>query len=225
MTTQYPVVWPPSSDQQQYYSCDWHLELVEPPSSEPLDAAIVLSDHLRSPNGTVDLDYVTQLVRAARRMAERVTRRSLKTQTWDFVADRFPGGQCPIVLPRPPVQSVTSVIYIDTDGNEQTWSGSPLPYEVSAPSGPFAGAARIKPVYGTIWPIARFQMDAVRIRFVAGYPDSGSPARSDIPEDLLHGMQLVIGEFYKQRSESVHAPNQNPALIRAHDLWAPYRVP
>lgn len=202
----------------QEYECQWHLELVTDADTEPLDTDTVLTDHLRSPNGTAESDYVTGLIKAARRMAERVTKRALVSQTWRLMLDRFPMGPCPIVVPRPPLASVASIEYVDLDGTLTTWDGSPLPYDVSAPSGPFATSARLRPTYGTCWPVARCQMDAVQVNFTAGYADG------EIPADILHGMLLVVGEFYKQRSESVHAMNQNPALIRAVDLWLPYRV-
>jgi uncharacterized phiE125 gp8 family phage protein len=202
----------------QEYECHSHLELVEPSLTEPLVAATVLSDHLRSPNGTAETDYVTALIKVARRMAERTTRRALMRQTWRLVLDRFPVGLCPMVIPRPPLVGIERIEYLDVDGVTQEWGGSPAPYDVSAPIGPAATPARVRPVYGTCWPVARCQMDAVTVTFTAGYPEN------QIPEDILHGMLLVIAELYKQRSLSVHAPNQNKALIQAENLWAAYRI-
>lgn len=196
-----------------------HLELVTASDEQTLTLAFVRDQHLRSPNGTAEDAYIKSLIATSQRLAERITRRSLLTQTWDYVLDAFPCGTASIVIPRPPIQSVTSVTYIDADGVEQTWGGSPLSYDVSIPSGPTAGYARIAPAYGQTWPVARTQMDAVRVRFVAGWEDV-----ENVPEDIIHGQLLVIGELYKQRSESVHAFNQNPALIRARDLWLQYRV-
>jgi hypothetical protein len=51
-----------------------------------------------------------------------------------------------------------------------------------------------------------------------------SPAEPSIPEDILHGQLLVIGEMYKLRSLSVHAFNQAPAVLQARNLWNAYRV-
>ena len=82
----------------------------------------------------------------------------------------------------------------------------------------------VTPVYNTCWPQARCEVGAVVVTYDAGYVDEASPTQAQIPEDIQQGQLIVIGELYKQRSESVHAGNQNPALIRARDLWMPYRV-
>lgn len=208
-------------------SVRWHLEQVTAPDvagSDTLALAFVRDDHLRAANGTLEDDYITRLLKTSYRHAERVTRRAHLLQTWALVLDRFPCGD--IVLPKPPLQSVTSITYIDEDGAEIELLGSPVgqEFQVSTPSGPKAARGRIRPVYDETWPSTRRVLDAVRIEFVCGYPLVGSPGVADVPEDIDHGRLLVIGEMYKQRSESVHAFNQNPAVIRARDLWLDYRA-
>lgn len=200
----------------------WHLELVTPPAAEPLELAFVRDYHLRSPNGTAEDVYLERLIRAARVMAERTTRRALIDQRWDLLIDnRFPCGE--ILLPRPPLIEVEAITYVDGDAVEQTLA--PEAYQVTRPTGPQAGRGRIRPVFGTSWPTTRADADVVRVTYRAGYLDETvSPAEANVPEDLVQGMLLVIGEFYKQRSESVHTMGQNPAVIRARDLWLGYRV-
>lgn len=193
-----------------------HLELITPPASEPLEVEFVRDWHLRVASGSAEDDYLLQLIKAARRAGERITRRSFHPQTWALVLDAFPTWE--IVVPRPPLRSVTSITYLDEDGVEQTLQGSPLGYTVSTPSGPYAKYGRIRPAYGETWPATRAQQGAVTVTFEAGYDVDG------VPEDILQGMLLTVGEFYKQRSESVHAFNQNPALIRARDLFMGYRA-
>lgn len=198
----------------------WHLELVEPPTTEPITVTEVLTDHLRSPNVDEEQPYAERLLKTARIMAERSTRRALMPQTWDLVMDGFPYPE--ILVPRPPLIEIVSITYVDADGVEQTLDAAD--YQVSAPKGPRAGRGRIRPAYGKTWPSTRAQMDAVTVTFEAGYESVGSPASPDVPDDIIQGMLLVVGELYKQRSESVHAFNQNPALIRARDIWLGYRV-
>lgn len=200
----------------------WHLEQLEAPdlTTDPLLIEAVRDDHLRAPNGTAEDDYIAGLMATSLRMAERVTNRSLLPTSWRQVMDRFPYE---IVLQRPPLMTVTSIVYVDPDGVEQTLAGgSPEAFWVSAPLGPKAPKGRLRPLYGTSWPATRCQPDAVRVTFTGGYP-LGADGIADIPEDITHGRLLVIGELYKQRSESVHAFNQNPALIRARDLFLGYR--
>jgi uncharacterized phiE125 gp8 family phage protein len=193
-----------------------HLDVVTPPDGLLLEIEMVRDDHLRSANGDLEDDYIERLIRTAGVEAERFTKRAFLTQTFALVLDGFVN---PIVLPRPPLQAVTSITYLDADGVTQTLQGSPSLYQVSAPVGPTSRRGRIRPIYGTVWPTTRVQMDAVRVEFVAGYGDG-----EDVPFPILEGMLLMIGEMYKQRSESVHT-FQNPALLRARDLWKPYRVP
>lgn len=101
------------------------------------------------------------LISAARHAAEGYTRRALVTQTWDLKMDRFPCWT--IYVPKPTLQSVVHITYVDTDGVTQTLD--PSTYLVDTSSTP----ARITPVFGGIWPVARYQNNAVTVRFVAGY--------------------------------------------------------
>lgn len=205
----------------------WHLELIEPPdlSLDPLTLAFVRDHHLRVTNGTAEDDYIERLIRTSYRMAERVTRRALLPQTWLQVVSGFPAAG-EIVLQKGPVIEVEAISYVDEDGATQPIPGSPADYDVTIPSGPDAGKATVRPLYGESWPTVRSTREAVMVQFQAGYPllEGESPAVADIPEDITHGRLLAIAEMYKQRSESVHAFNQNPALIRARDLWIGYRL-
>lgn len=220
-----PIIWPDASRPRIWdQHTDWYLEQLETPdaSADPLDLATVRDDHLRSPNGSAEDGYIARLMLTSLRMAERVTNRSLLPTSWRQVHARFPYE---IVLQRPPLLTVSGIMYVDPDGAEQTLDGgSPEAFWMIAPLGPRAPKGRLRPLYGTCWPATRCQPDAVRVTFTAGYPLNESTDVADIPEDITHGRLLVIGELYKQRSESVHAFNQNPALIRARNLWLPYRV-
>src|SRR5580765_8015305 len=105
------------------------LSLFAAPAAEPLTLSEVKA-HLRI--DTTDEDaYLTTLITVARMRCEGATRRALITQTWDWVIDRWPtwegyhGGQTfepaytslPaggfVWLPKPPLQSVAFVHYVD----------------------------------------------------------------------------------------------------------------
>lgn len=201
----------------------WNLRQIVAPAEEPLDLEFVRDLHLRSPNGTVEDAYIEGLITTARQMAERTTNRAIPEQQWTMSAYRFPCGALPIEVPFPPLISVDAISYLDENGATQTLDVN-ADVNVAAPLGPRCGKALITPTFDTTWPTAQYQADSVSITFTAGYVLSGSPVTGEVPSDITHGMLLVIGELYKQRSESVHAPNQSPALIRARDLWLPYRV-
>ncbi len=143
-------------------------------------------------------DEVRRLVVAARQTVERWCWRSLLTQTWRLTLDRFPpidsavnaGEELQtIFLPRPPVQSVSSVVYVDPDGNQQTLD--PSKYQLELASEP----ARLRPAYAESWPSTRPVPGAVQVTYVAGYGDDPS----DVPETIRQAIKLMTGELYWNR--------------------------
>lgn len=198
----------------------WHTEQVTAASDEAISVALA-QKFTRDPNGEVEAELFRIWAGAARRMAERHTQRAIGSQSWTLVLSAFPWDY--IRVPMPPLVEVTDIVYVDADGDEQTMAASPEEFQVIAPSGPQAQCARIYPLYGESWPATRDQPDAVRVHFTCGYT-IGEAVETDVPDDIVSGMLLVLGEFYKQRSESVQLPNNTSALIRAADLWQGYRV-
>ena len=136
-----------------------------------------------------DDDHIDNFVLpAARQEAETLTHRAFTNQTYVLRLTSFPDG--PIILPRPPLSSVTSVTYIDTAGDSQTWASSK--YTVETPTGERALWATIQPVYGEVYPSTRSIVDAVTVTFVAGY---GSAA-SSIPSGIKAGVGLLCRYYY-----------------------------
>jgi uncharacterized phiE125 gp8 family phage protein len=93
-------------------------------------------------------------------------------------------------LPRNPVQSVSSFTYVDTAGTVQTLPGSGR-YQVSNTE----ESGRITPVFGQIWPVVRWQLDAFTVQFVAGYGDTGAA----VPETLKHAIRFLVAHWYDNR--------------------------
>ena len=116
--------------------------------------------------------------------------RALLDQTWEYFLDAFPAKSTePILLPRPPLKTLTSIKYIDIDGFEQTWLNTL--YKVDNKREP----ARIVPAFNESYPDTRAEINAVTIEFLAGY---GTNAQ-DLPEDLVHAMKLIITHRYENR--------------------------
>lgn len=101
---------------------------------------------------------------------EKYTSRFLLPTTVDLNLDYFP---CSIELRRPPIQSVTSITYLDTNGDSQTFSSSRYVVDTDREPG------LITPAYGESWPATRCQIEAVTVRFVCGYADADS-----VPEGI-----------------------------------------
>lgn len=179
------------------------------PALEPVTEAEV-REHLRIPPGG-ETALLTRLISTARQWAEEYLSRALITQTLVYRLDAWPDG--PIVVPRPTLQSVTSIVYVDAAGTETTWSSSD--YETDAASEP----ARIQPVPTKSYPSLRSQLNAVRVTYVAGYGD----ARSDIPEPIRQAILLKITDLYTQRG-SVRFVSMKHDEQAARTLLDPYRI-
>jgi phage conserved hypothetical protein, phiE125 gp8 family len=132
-------------------------------------------------------ELLGRLVTAARRRAEAITGRQICTATWDLHLDQWP-DDLEIYLPKPPLQSVTSITYVDGDGATQTWSSSN--YVVSTSREP--GLVRL--AYNGTIPTTRYQPDAIRVRYVAGY--------TAIPDDLKAAMLLMVGHWFEHREDA-----------------------
>lgn len=167
-----------------------HLSLVTAPTTEPIDVEAAKLHVKIDENDDSSLIYA--LISAAREHVENKTGRKMISQTWDLMLDGFPCG--PIVLPFPPVTSITSVSYVDTAGATQTWASGATGYTTRLPVGPQAGPALIYPSYGIQYPSTRSQIDAVTVRFVCGYADAAS-----VPSSLQAAMKLLIGHWYLHR--------------------------
>lgn len=138
-----------------------------------------------STNTTTD-PLLGLLIASARAAAEQELRRYLVTQTIDARLDAFPSPLYEIRLP--PLQSVTSISYVDSDGVTQTLSASL--YDVDAAGKP----ARVSPSYGNAWPSTRPQQNAVTVRFLAGYG-----AAAAVPQCVKQWMLLQIKTAWDNR--------------------------
>ena len=153
------------------------------PSVEPISLAEART-HCRRGN---ELDALLPLyIQAAREEAEAYTQRSLITQTWECRLDRFPtdaDGGPSIRLWHGPVQSISSVRYVDTLGATQTLSGALYTTDLGLEPG------FVLPAVDTSWPDTLECANAVTVTFVAGYGD----AASDVPAPIRQWMLMMIG--------------------------------
>lgn len=118
---------------------------------------------------------------------ERETGRSFLNKTYDLTLDCFPCGV--IEFPVNPVVSVSSVTYIDGNGDSQTWASSHWLLDTSREP------ARLSPAYGESWPTTQGRMNAVTIRFLAGYGTLPGNAL----ERARHAVRLWVAESYRTR--------------------------
>lgn len=188
------------------------LVLQTAPTVEPVTSTEAKA-HLRVTT-TDDDTYITTLISVARKHVETITNRALINQTWDYFLDDFPTKDR-IVIPLSKLSSVTSVKYTDSDNAQTAFaSGS---YIVDTNTDP----GQIVLAYGESWPsYTPRPINAVEIRFVAGY----GAAASAVPEGIKQAILLLISHWYENR-EPVNIGNivsVIPETVNAL-LW-PYRV-
>lgn len=164
------------------------LKVVTAPKEEPLSIAEARS-HLRIPEDDRDEDVdVDATMRAAREQVETVLGQTLITTTWELRIDSFADE---IHLPRPPVQSITEIRYLDSAGVEQVLSASV--YELTS-SGQNLRRPTIRLRYGQSWPTVRGDREGIRIKYVAGYGDA-----RQVPQRFRQALKLLLGHYFENR--------------------------
>lgn len=175
----------------------WSLELVTGPAAEPITLAQAKAQ-LRVE--VTDDDVLIEGLIAAVRQGVEERGYALITQTWDLHLDRFPSI---IRIPRAPVQSISSITYVDTDGETQELAAALYTADLTCTP------ARIVPAYGESWPSTRRVPQAVTVRFVAGYgdggatPDGAGATPDPVPERIRQAMKVDLAGLYYVRSPLV----------------------
>lgn len=182
--------------------------------------------------GSANDARLMRIASAALTFTERYINRALITRTYLYKLDRF--GACNrgdtddfwyqplgmseraspfIVLPYPPLISVTSVKYYDDDGVLQTISSSN--YQVDTTNEP----GRIAPVYGYTWPYPGVRLNPIEIVYTAGY----GTLFSTIPADLRHAIMMLIGHFNENR-EATLPMSVETVPLGYDDIVAQYKL-
>lgn len=185
------------------------LRLVLPPTVEPLDVDMVKM-WTKIEQDAEDAMIEQLMIPAIRAVAENFMERSLMTQTWELTLDAFPASA--IELRRPPIQSIASVKYIDANGTLQTLSSSE--YALDSDSEP----GWLVPAEDTDWPETRNVVNAVKVRFVAGYANAAA-----IPADIKVWIAMHVATLYVNR-ETVNIGNVINELPFVLDLIHPYKI-
>lgn len=172
--------------------------------------------HLRVTEDDEDT-LIQSLIKAATAFAETWTKRQFITATYDLYLDTFPSSdwgygadgweykRSEIVVPKPPLQSVTSVKYYDIDGVLQTLVATTYDVDLSVDPG------RIRIAYNQSWPSVQSKSNAIVIRFVCGY--GLAPA---VPDTIKAAIKLHIGHLYENR-EAVNIGNLTTPLELAYE--------
>ena len=163
------------------------LNILTDAASEPISLAEA-KDHIRLEIADDDT-IVAANITAATLYVEGEIERQLVTATWKLTLDGFPTDDSAISLNMPPIQSITSIKYLDTvDGTQQTWDSSL--YSLDTTSSP----GRVYPSFGETYPATRAIQNSVEIEFIAGYGIG-----SAVPENLKSAVKLMFAHYYENR--------------------------
>lgn len=161
-----------------------------------------------------DDSLVDTLIAAAREDAEKYTGLAIADQQAEIIFDEFSDD---LLLDVWPVQSITSITYVDTAGATQTLSASE--YVVDYYSKPVL----IRPV--TAWPQTKEITNAVKVSFYAGFTDYLSPNPYPMPKAIKQAMLLMIGHLYQNR-EAISVDGRQPYTLPLSylHLLTPHRI-
>jgi uncharacterized phiE125 gp8 family phage protein len=190
-----------------------NLKIITAPTTEPISLTEAKL-HLRV-TSDVDNTIITNLIKVARRHAEKILWKALASTTFELVMDKFPCGE--IELPMPPVESVESIKYTNSDEDEVEWDDDNYIFYNSEP-------AIIIPAYGLSYPtFTPYPIGAVKIRYIAGYKTGSTDPNLLIPEEYRQAMLLLIGHLYEHREEVAEEVLKNiPAGVQS--LLFPDRI-
>jgi len=161
---------------------------------------------------TDDDAYIDVAIAAAVRWAQKYTSRQFINATYKLRLLGFPRE---IRLPKPPLSSVTSITYIDTDGTSQTLASTV--YQTDQYTEP----ARICEAYGQSWPSTRPDIyNAVTVTYVAGYGSTGST----VPAPIRQAILAFVHTNYEQRGNVVTGLSVERIPEVGEHLLYPYRV-
>ena len=162
-------------------------------SSVPADVVTLAEAklHCRVDHSLEDALF-TRLLNVARRQCEQISGWAFTTRTLVSKMEQWPNDGC-IELLYPPLQSITSIAYLDSIGGSHTVSQSDYLVDIHSIPGRVLLKANVS------WPGEPLQVgNPITITYVAGFG-----AASAVPEVYKQAMLLTVGHLYENREAVV----------------------
>jgi uncharacterized phiE125 gp8 family phage protein len=195
------------------------VRVITPPA--PVVSWAEARKHLRLDNDE-DHEYVEGLIAAATDWIDGPAGwlgRAIGEQTLELVDCAFGYGR----LPYPPLVSVESITYLGSDGVDHVL---PADDYRQLPNGGIA------PLLGAHWPSVATSSEAVRIVYVAGYPDRVVPPTeegatatrvSTVPAPIKLAVKQLVAHWYLNR-EAASATKTEDIPFGVEAQLSPYRI-
>lgn len=132
---------------------------------------------------------IDALIAGATQHAQNYLEQAFVTQT---VTEKFDELGSVLRLSVHPVISITSIQYIDENGDTQTLAADQYNADT------YAKRAVIEPAYGVSWPTVRPQRNAVTVVYQAGYGSA-----DNVPEDIKLAIRQIVADAFDNRQDSV----------------------
>lgn len=191
-----------------------NLELVTPPAAYPVTLLEAKAQCRLEPAFTAEDSLLNDLIASATEHAETLIEghRQFMTATYDLPVRAF-WWNGPLYIPRPPLQSVTSVKYYATDGTLTTSTATD--YIVRTP---WRGLGSIERAPNVTWPSVQCDREhPLVVRFVAGYASAAL-----VPKAAKQAILLLIEHGYRYR-EPIAAGECTTATDLLNSLqWGSY---
>lgn len=139
--------------------------------------------------GTTNDTQITGIINGAIFQAQQYAFCQFINATWEKQFTDWPFEQV-LTLGKGQVSSITSLVYNDINGTEQTWADTN--YKLDNYSKP----TLLKLIADSL-PTLNVKNPYIRVRFVAGF----GAADTDVPEDVKDALALMVVEMYNTRTD------------------------
>ena len=203
------------------------LRITTPPAVEPVSSSMAIA-HARIDASDED-SLITTYLMTARMLAEQFLGRALITQTlvWTIKDDprthhagymwrTWHRRRETLELPRAPVQSVSSVVFRDALGTDNTIDPSNLRIDTDfEPARVRVDWEGVEAAYTAAGMPINYPLEHIQVTFIAGYGDNPT----NIPMPIINAILLMTAWLYEQRGD---VGGEMPAA--AESLLWPYRI-
>lgn len=179
------------------------VTVLEIPPSGGLPVSLETVKSFLRVDGTAEDDLITSLILAATEKGEELSRRAFLTQTRTQVFDEWPDDLI-LKLWRPPLQSVMSVAYVDSDNVAHTWTD----FVVDTRS------AQGRIIFNTLPGDALQVSGAITVTYVCGYG-----AEADIPERIKTAILQLVAYWHESRELGNVPASIKAAFVGERVVW------